>query len=359
MMMLFDAELFFVTQQLNPLASQVAAAAAMGSIASSQVFGNALSNLQGATGQLVTNAQGQVSADVSWDELEPLFNQRSFLGVYSCRAGAWWANPGKALQSTSISSQRPEQWYYDLMNHLSRHRLQPHPPHAFTLLAQRKSINKMNISGTCFIFLPNATESFLMLNGALSSRVSATGVERASLFTLKCLLEHSMLNVTNETVWTRRAGSRCLQRWASDHCGCGLWRDALCFCSVSAADNPWHNQVTETVKALGYSLSLPALPHYSAALFTDWGPLKQALPWPPCCYQLTQKTPLCLQSSPLRWLYESRVGGPAKHRQQWKEQSRTSRFHLLSVLVTQCRSLIQGKHANFSVENLSCFVFWS
>lgn len=49
-------------QQLNPLASQVAAAAAMGSIAGSQVFGNTLSNLQGATGQLVTNAQGQVSA---------------------------------------------------------------------------------------------------------------------------------------------------------------------------------------------------------------------------------------------------------------------------------------------------------
>lgn len=49
--------------QLNPLASQaaVAAAAAMGSIAGSQVFGNTLSNLQGATGQLVTNAQGQVS----------------------------------------------------------------------------------------------------------------------------------------------------------------------------------------------------------------------------------------------------------------------------------------------------------
>lgn len=48
---------------MNPLASQaaVAAAAAMGSIAGSQVFGNALSNLQGATGQLVTNAQGQVS----------------------------------------------------------------------------------------------------------------------------------------------------------------------------------------------------------------------------------------------------------------------------------------------------------
>ncbi|CAB1448660.1 unnamed protein product [Pleuronectes platessa] len=48
---------------LNPLASQAAvaaaAAAAMGSIAGSQVFGNALSNLQGATGQLVTNAQGQ------------------------------------------------------------------------------------------------------------------------------------------------------------------------------------------------------------------------------------------------------------------------------------------------------------
>ncbi|XP_041823438.1 POU domain, class 6, transcription factor 2 [Melanotaenia boesemani] len=48
--------------QLNPLANQaaVAAAAAMGSIAGSQVFGNTLSNLQGATGQLVTNAQGQI-----------------------------------------------------------------------------------------------------------------------------------------------------------------------------------------------------------------------------------------------------------------------------------------------------------
>uniref|UniRef100_A0A8C6V2B4 POU domain protein n=1 Tax=Neogobius melanostomus TaxID=47308 RepID=A0A8C6V2B4_9GOBI len=47
--------------QLNPLASQaaMAAAAAMGSIGS-QVFGNTLSNLQGATGQLVTNAQGQI-----------------------------------------------------------------------------------------------------------------------------------------------------------------------------------------------------------------------------------------------------------------------------------------------------------
>eukprot|EP00063_Salmo_salar_P061464 XP_014036299.1 PREDICTED: POU domain, class 6, transcription factor 2-like isoform X4 [Salmo salar] len=50
--------------QLNPLASQAAvaaAAAAMGSMAGSQVFGNTLSNLQaGVTGQLVTNAQGQL-----------------------------------------------------------------------------------------------------------------------------------------------------------------------------------------------------------------------------------------------------------------------------------------------------------
>ncbi|KAM5156744.1 POU domain, class 6, transcription factor 2 [Mantella aurantiaca] len=48
----------------NPLANQAAAAAAaaaaMGSIASSQAFGNALSSLQGVTGQLVTNAQGQI-----------------------------------------------------------------------------------------------------------------------------------------------------------------------------------------------------------------------------------------------------------------------------------------------------------
>ncbi|XP_041096039.1 POU domain, class 6, transcription factor 2-like [Polyodon spathula] len=49
--------------QLNPLASQAAAAAAaaaLGSIAGSQAFGNALSSLQGVTGQLVTNAQGQI-----------------------------------------------------------------------------------------------------------------------------------------------------------------------------------------------------------------------------------------------------------------------------------------------------------
>ncbi|KAI4806366.1 hypothetical protein KUCAC02_017194 [Chaenocephalus aceratus] len=45
---------------LNPLASQVAVAAAAAAMAGSQVFGNALSNLQGATGQLVTNAQGQI-----------------------------------------------------------------------------------------------------------------------------------------------------------------------------------------------------------------------------------------------------------------------------------------------------------
>ena len=56
----------FLSLQLvnNPLASQAAAAAAaaaMGSIASSQAFGNTLSSLQGVTGQLVTNAQGQVS----------------------------------------------------------------------------------------------------------------------------------------------------------------------------------------------------------------------------------------------------------------------------------------------------------
>ncbi|XP_075070459.1 POU domain, class 6, transcription factor 2 [Mixophyes fleayi] len=48
----------------NPLANQAAAAAAaaaaMSSIASSQAFGNALSSLQGVTGQLVTNAQGQI-----------------------------------------------------------------------------------------------------------------------------------------------------------------------------------------------------------------------------------------------------------------------------------------------------------
>lgn len=61
----------FLSLQLvnNPLASQAAAAAAaaaMGSIASSQAFGNALSSLQGVTGQLVTNAQGQVSG--RWEQ---------------------------------------------------------------------------------------------------------------------------------------------------------------------------------------------------------------------------------------------------------------------------------------------------
>ncbi|XP_077365386.1 POU domain, class 6, transcription factor 2-like isoform X3 [Festucalex cinctus] len=47
---------------LNPLASQAAAAAAAAAAmaAGSQVFSNALSNLQGGGGQLVTNAQGQI-----------------------------------------------------------------------------------------------------------------------------------------------------------------------------------------------------------------------------------------------------------------------------------------------------------
>ncbi|XP_055489811.1 POU domain, class 6, transcription factor 2 isoform X2 [Leucoraja erinacea] len=46
----------------NPLqlASQAAAMGSMGSIAGSQAFSNALSNLQGMTSQLVTNAQGQI-----------------------------------------------------------------------------------------------------------------------------------------------------------------------------------------------------------------------------------------------------------------------------------------------------------
>lgn len=61
----FCHDILFLFFQLvnNPLASQAAAAAAaaMGSIANSQAFGNALSSLQGVTGQLVTNAQGQVS----------------------------------------------------------------------------------------------------------------------------------------------------------------------------------------------------------------------------------------------------------------------------------------------------------
>lgn len=52
--------------------------------------------------------------------------------------------------------------------------------------------------------------SSLMSNGALSSRVSATGVERRLLtrLHLSVLLEHLMLNVTNETVWTRWAHTR-------------------------------------------------------------------------------------------------------------------------------------------------------
>lgn len=39
----------------------------MGSIANSQAFGNVLSSLQGVTGQLVTNSQGQVSG--RWMEI--------------------------------------------------------------------------------------------------------------------------------------------------------------------------------------------------------------------------------------------------------------------------------------------------
>lgn len=81
----FYNDILFLFFQLvnNPLASQAAAAAAaaaMGSIANSQAFGNALSSLQGVTGQLVTNAQGQVSrrwskqwilmAGWSWDKNE-------------------------------------------------------------------------------------------------------------------------------------------------------------------------------------------------------------------------------------------------------------------------------------------------
>lgn len=77
--------------------------------------------------------------------------------------------------------------------------------------------------------------------------------------------EHLMLNVTNETAWTspecRGACSSAGDRspWIR------TWREALCFCSVSAADAGWHNQVTDAVRALGYSLCSP--PHYSAALF--------------------------------------------------------------------------------------------
>lgn len=92
----------------NPLASQAAAAAAaaaMGSIASSQAFGNALSSLQGVTGQLVTNAQGQVSrrwskqwilmAGWSWDKNEfRLYD--SNLKVHILKINKYWfARQGK------------------------------------------------------------------------------------------------------------------------------------------------------------------------------------------------------------------------------------------------------------------------
>lgn len=69
---------------------------------------------------------------------------------------------------------------------------------------------------------------FLMSNGALSSRVSATGVERAAPFTLKRLLEHLMLNVTNETVWTL-PGSHEAPAALGDR---SLWMWTLTGCSV-------------------------------------------------------------------------------------------------------------------------------
>lgn len=99
---------FFFQLVNNPLASQAAAAAAaaaMGSIASSQAFGNALSSLQGVTGQLVTNAQGQVSrrwkkqwilmADWSWNQNEfRLYD--SNLKVHILKVNKYWfARQGK------------------------------------------------------------------------------------------------------------------------------------------------------------------------------------------------------------------------------------------------------------------------
>ena len=76
-----------------------------------------------------------------------------------------------------------------------------------------------------------------------------------------------MLNVANKTVWVSLALEGAWSVVEDRSPWIWIWWDALCFCSVLATDTPWHNQVTEMVKALGYSLCCS--PHYSRALFSQ------------------------------------------------------------------------------------------
>lgn len=129
------------------------------------------------------------------------------------------------------------------------------------------------------------------------------------------------------------------------------WWDALCFCSVLAADNPWHNQVTETVKALGYSLCSP--PHYSTALFRLRA-LKHAL--------LSEVPPP--SPSTLRWLYKLiyEVGGPPNTdtlvgSENNKTEGTGSGDLLLSLLAMQCRSV--KKKITISWMKNFIFCLWS
>ncbi|XP_036800110.1 POU domain, class 6, transcription factor 2 isoform X3 [Oncorhynchus mykiss] len=90
--------------QLNPLASQAAvaaAAAAMGSMAGSQVFGNTLSNLQaGVTGQLVTNAQGQLP-QAQHVQTGPLSSQPNLLHMPHSQSPLRQASSSSSSSSSS------------------------------------------------------------------------------------------------------------------------------------------------------------------------------------------------------------------------------------------------------------------
>ncbi|XP_066047239.1 POU domain, class 6, transcription factor 2 isoform X3 [Chamaea fasciata] len=90
----------------NPLASQAAAAAAaaaMGSIANSQAFGNALSSLQGVTGQLVTNAQGQLHQP-SQTQVGQAASQSNLLHLAHSQASMSQSPVRQASSSSSSSS---------------------------------------------------------------------------------------------------------------------------------------------------------------------------------------------------------------------------------------------------------------
>ncbi|XP_030895003.1 POU domain, class 6, transcription factor 2 [Leptonychotes weddellii] len=87
----------------NPLASQAAATGVMGSVASSQAFGNALSSLQGVTGQLVTNAQGQLH-QASQTSVGQAASQSSLLHLAHSQASMSQSPIRQASSSSSSSS---------------------------------------------------------------------------------------------------------------------------------------------------------------------------------------------------------------------------------------------------------------